>query len=83
MTSPVAKDLAPIVGANIKRQRLAMGMTQREFAAAVNGLDTLAISRWERGVSLPRQDNLQALAQVTGREVAWFYKDREPERKAA
>lgn len=83
MTSPVTKDLAPIVGANIRRQRLSMGMTQREFAAAINGLDTLAISRWERGVSLPRQENLQALAQVTGRKVSWFYRDAETEKASA
>jgi transcriptional regulator with XRE-family HTH domain len=60
-----------------------MGMTQRQFAAAINGLDTLAISRWERGVSLPRQENLQALAKVTGREVAWFYTEPKTEKASA
>lgn len=73
MTSRVTTDFAPTVAANIKRARQEMGMTQREFGAAINGLDSLAVSRWERGVSLPSRENLAALSDLTGREVGWFY----------
>ncbi|TXH49116.1 MAG: XRE family transcriptional regulator [Desulfurellales bacterium] len=83
MTSPMTKDLAPIVAKNIKAARADLGLTQRQLADAVNGLDALAVSRWERGVSLPSRDNFQALAAVTGREVAWFYTEHTTESAAA
>lgn len=73
MPSRTTKDFVPTVAANIKLARQEKGMTQKEFGAAINGLDALAVSRWERGKSLPSRENLQALAELTGREVAWFY----------
>ncbi len=37
----------------VKEIREALGMTQAEFARDV-GVDTITVSRWERGVSSPR-----------------------------
>jgi transcriptional regulator with XRE-family HTH domain len=71
----VAKDLAPIVGGNIKLARAGKELTQRQLASKVNGVDALAVSRWERGVSMPRPENLMALAEALDREVAWFYSE--------
>jgi transcriptional regulator with XRE-family HTH domain len=75
MTSQATKDAGTILAANIRLAREAKGWTQRELAARVNGLDALAVSRWERAVAVPRQDNLQALAEATSRTLAWFYTD--------
>lgn len=50
-------------------------MTQRELAAKVNGVDALAVSRWERGKSTPTPENLQALGGALGRDLGWLYTD--------
>jgi transcriptional regulator with XRE-family HTH domain len=61
------------MAANIKAAREAREMTQRELASLVNDVDTLAVSRWERGVSRPTDANLHALAEALGVDVAWFF----------
>jgi transcriptional regulator with XRE-family HTH domain len=63
------------VARNIRVARDAKGLTQRELARQVNGVDTLAVSRWERGSSMPSPGNLLALAAALDRAPGWFYSD--------
>lgn len=77
MTSQDAKDPKAILAANLQRTRQARGFTQRQLAALVNDVDSLAVSRWERGVSMPNGDNLAALAVALGIEIADLYAETE------
>lgn len=55
------------VGTLIKQARTDAGLTQAELAKkAKNGLTASAISRAERGESVPTQEQLKAIAKVTG-----------------
>ncbi len=49
-----------------------LGYTQRELARAL-GIGEVVISKWERGVSVPRLTNLRELATLAGVSVSWFY----------
>lgn len=80
MTSQATKESGTILAENIRAIREEMGWTQKELAAAIGQLDALAVSRWERGVSVPRQDNLQALASATDRTLGWFWTDHSGQR---
>lgn len=71
-----------IVAANVRQVRDELGLTQRELAARVNGVDSLAVSRWERGHSVPALENLLALCRESGRDAAWFYTDHSEEAAA-
>ena len=75
MTSQATKDLKVTVAENVRSARKAAGLTQRELAGRVNDVDALAVSRWERGTSIPNPTNLAALADALGRDVGWFYTD--------
>lgn len=81
MTSQAAKDPKAILGTNLQRIRLSRGLTQRRLAALVNDVDPLAVSRWERGASMPSGPNLAALAMALGVTIADLY--AEPEEIAA
>lgn len=78
MTSPVHSPLRQIVGRNIKAARTERGQTQSTLAAAI-GVEVLAVSRWERGVTQPSDANLVALSESLGRTPAWFFTDHERE----
>ncbi|KKM16410.1 hypothetical protein LCGC14_1686150 [marine sediment metagenome] len=43
------QDVNPVT---IRNARLSSGLTQKEFARRI-GVDTITVSRWERGQSLP------------------------------
>lgn len=75
MTSQVTKDLKTIVAENVKAARGQKGLTQRELAEQVNAVDSLAVSRWERGKSIPNPENMVALSVALGRDASWFYTD--------
>jgi len=81
MSSQAPGHIKLIVARNIREARDARGLTQRELGALVNGMDGLAVSRWERGKVLPSTQSLTALATALGVDAAWFYTDHE--RKAA
>lgn len=63
-----------IVGANLSAARAAAGMKQLDVAQAL-GVDSQYVSRWERGKVMPTMANLHRLADVFGRDVAWFFTD--------
>lgn len=71
-TSGASRSLAATVGTNIRAARRAADLTQNELAALV-GVDLMMVSRWERGVHRPNDENLCALATALGRDVSWFY----------
>ena len=56
-------------GAFISEKRKALGMTQKELAEKLF-LSDKAVSKWERGLSLPDVSVLMPLAQVLGVTVA-------------
>lgn len=43
-----------------KKIRLTMGLSQEEFASAL-GISRMAITKWERGKSIPSPDNIKKL----------------------
>ncbi len=77
-TTGASRSLAATVGDNIRRCRLAAGFTQHDLAVKLGSSDAMAVSRWERGVHRPNEENLVALAELLGRDVAWFYSESSP-----
>ena len=60
--------MAETVGAQVKKARLAAGMTQKELAEAVDGLSAKAISEAERDLRELTDEQLAAIAKATGSE---------------
>lgn len=59
------------VGMNIKSIRLSLGMTLEQFSQLFSPSSTPSIvSKWERGVSLPKPERLKKIAEVSGQTVA-------------
>ena len=58
-------DVKPIVAANVTRLRQAAGMTQAELAERLNYSDK-AVSKWERGESVPDVSVLCEIARLFG-----------------
>lgn len=52
-------------------------MTQHALAVAIGRGDAMTVSRWERGEHVPSIDNLVVLADVLGRDIAWFHTDHD------
>ena len=63
MASPSTRPIAILVGTNIRTARRRAGMTQEELAAVI-GARGMAVSRWERGETRPRDGQEIALARV-------------------
>jgi transcriptional regulator with XRE-family HTH domain len=55
------KDISETIGKNILKYRRELGITQIEFAEKLNYSDK-AISKWERGESLP---DIETLIQIS------------------
>jgi transcriptional regulator with XRE-family HTH domain len=68
------------VAANIRFARIEADLTQAQLAAAL-GIEPMAISKWERGLHTPSDNNLFALGERLSRDIGWFY--TEHTRKAA
>jgi transcriptional regulator with XRE-family HTH domain len=82
MASQPSRQIKHVVGANIAQERNARKLTQSQLARRV-GVESMAVSRWERGVVRPSDANLQAVADALGRDFVWFFRDRTPQEKAA
>ena len=59
------RTLRAIWGTRIREARLNSGLTQAQFAVAV-GADQANVSRWERGLAVPRDDRRSRIAEVLG-----------------
>lgn len=77
------RQIETILAENIEAARKRCKLTRRALAAKVNGVDPLAIYRWERAGVIPNAQNLQALAGALGCDVAWFYTDHSNGQEAA
>lgn len=62
-------DLGVLLGKNIADRRKSLGLTQAEFAEQL-GMDTVTISRFERGSHLPSLLRLEKIAHVLGLPLA-------------
>jgi transcriptional regulator with XRE-family HTH domain len=60
------------IGDRIRQVRTDLNLTQRRFADLV-GVDPGAVSRWERGISVPEHSRILLIANESGRPVSWFY----------
>ena len=71
-------DVKPIAAKNITALRQAAGMTQMELAAKLNYSDK-AVSKWERGESVPDISVLLEIARMFGVTVDYLVTDHEEE----
>lgn len=67
-------DLKAIIAANISELRKKSGMTQQDLAAKLNYTDK-AISKWERGESIPDVMVLKQIADMNGVTVDYLLTD--------
>ena len=64
-----ATSLGVLLGRNIAERRIALGLTQAEFAEQI-GADSVTVSRFERGTHLPSLLRLQSIADILGMPLA-------------
>lgn len=57
------------VGARLRIARRAAGLTQKQLAAAL-GVESITVSRWERGVTVPSLARLRRVAEITETTVS-------------
>ena len=66
------------IGRNIRLARLERDYTQQQLAHLVDEWTTNnAVSRWERGEVRPLPRTLERIAEVVGKDVDWFYSERD------
>lgn len=61
-----------IWGRRIRDLRRAAGYSQRQLSVAMD-CDQAMVSRWERGLGAPRDDNRVRLAAILGVEATWLF----------
>lgn len=61
-----------VVGERIRDARVASTLTQRELGDLV-GVDSITVSRWERGEHEPSIRTLRDIAAATSRDLNWFF----------
>lgn len=74
MTSQATGNLKVILAANIRQARVEAQLTQRQVAERL-GTESSLVSKWERGEHRPTDTNLEALAFLFGRTMAWLFTD--------
>lgn len=67
-----------MIGLRLKQAREAAGLNQRELAAAC-GVSAMAISKYERDLSVPSSQVLMALADALGVRVEYFFRTQQVE----
>lgn len=60
------------IGQFISRRRMAMGLTQAQLAERLNVTDK-AVSKWERGKSLPDSDSIFSRVAAELRVSVWSF----------
>lgn len=73
-------DIKSIIAKNIADLRLAKGMTQLELAEQLHYSDK-AVSKWERGESVPEISTLKAIADLFGVTLDHLVNEHSPEEK--
>lgn len=49
-----------------------LGLTQSELAALLE-IQSVNVSRWERGVAEPRIRHIRKVAEMSGLPISWFF----------
>jgi transcriptional regulator with XRE-family HTH domain len=57
------------VGVRLRTARRSAGLTQRQLAEAL-GVESITVSRWERGVTTPSLPRLRRIAEITETTVS-------------
>lgn len=60
------------IGDRIRQAREAMGLSQEDLAARVDGVSRVAVSQWENGESRPRDKRLEKIAQALHLDYEWL-----------
>jgi len=63
-----------IIGAQLQKARVLLGLSATEAATEIQ-VPTPQIEDWEKGVSQPRLQELEALASLYGREIDYFLRE--------
>jgi transcriptional regulator with XRE-family HTH domain len=63
----------------IREARKAKGWTQHQLAK-IFGIGNGVVSRWESGETIPAKREIQRLASILGRDVAWLIGGDSPKR---
>ncbi|GBQ31136.1 helix-turn-helix domain-containing protein [Gluconacetobacter sacchari] len=74
-------DKAEEIGARIRERRDILGLTVAEVSRAI-GLTKGAVSQYETGRACPKQEKIDALAEVLGTSREWLMTGHEPEHLA-
>jgi len=74
----VPQNIRPDIGSQIRKARLAAGLTQIQAAALLEVAERTYQS-WEANQRTPRMDGLTRLAAVFEQPVVFFYGDDDPE----
>jgi len=69
----IDKDFIP---ENLKRARIEMGMTMASLAEAID-VTTPAISQFEKGLAIPKPDNLLKLSTTLNKPINFFFNKRD------
>ena len=69
-------------GVRLKELREQARLTQGQFAERLGKSSAMIISRWERCLTYPRIDELEAIARVLGCQVGDLFPGATPERSA-
>ena len=62
------------LAAKLQEARTAKKLSQADLAKAI-GATRRAVQFWEAGDRTPRLGNLVQIADVTGRDLAWFFEE--------
>ncbi len=74
------EDLRPIIAENIAALRIEKNMTQLELAEVLSYTDK-AVSKWERGESIPDVITLKAIADLFGVTLDYLVSHHDPDEK--
>ena len=58
-----------VVGGRLRTARRGAGLTQKQLAETL-GVESITVSRWERGVTTPSLPRLRRIAELTGTTVS-------------
>ncbi len=68
-----------VISKKLKQLRIQHGLSQLELAQKL-GISNRAISKWEKGISMPSSENIYRLSKVFGVSIEYFYSENEVEK---
>jgi transcriptional regulator with XRE-family HTH domain len=67
----ISPEFKSVVSGQIRLARKRCGLTQRAVAVALD-VDTMRVSDWERGASVPNTEQVAQLAELFGVSLDWL-----------